>query len=156
PAQQPTRPAATIVFGLSAAVCGLYFECDFRSERDDFSSNRHLALRCWWSMIPRVEPEGMLFRKPASTPDQVRGRLFRDHPLADAAHPVRLEAGNGGLLRIDHAKILDDLELPVAGLGDVHVHASMMLAGHHLGQPAGTLGDLGVLKRLDDVVLIER
>src|SRR5262245_10550072 len=25
---------------------------------------------------PRVEPEGMLFRKPVSTPDQVRGRLF--------------------------------------------------------------------------------
>jgi hypothetical protein len=25
---------------------------------------------------PRVEPEGMLFRKPDSTPDQVRGRLF--------------------------------------------------------------------------------
>src|SRR5262245_21213515 len=33
------------------------------------------------SMIPRVKPEGMLFRKPASTPDQVRGRLFPDHAL---------------------------------------------------------------------------
>src|SRR5262249_24463204 len=33
------------------------------------------------SMIPRVEPEGMLFRKPVSTPDQVRGKLFRDHAL---------------------------------------------------------------------------
>jgi hypothetical protein len=32
-------------------------------------------------MIPRVEPEGMLFREPVSTPDQVRGRLFRDHAL---------------------------------------------------------------------------
>src|SRR5262245_46310020 len=50
-------------------------------ERDDFSSNRHLALLYCWSMIPRVEPEGMLFRKPASTPDQVRGELFRDHAL---------------------------------------------------------------------------
>src|SRR5262245_41601707 len=29
-------------------------------------------------MIPRVEPEGMLVRKPVSTPDQVRRRLFRD------------------------------------------------------------------------------
>src|SRR4051812_19730727 len=37
------------------------------------------ALPYCWSMIPRVEPEGMLFRKPVSTPDQVRGRLFRDH-----------------------------------------------------------------------------
>src|SRR5215468_5111225 len=38
------------------------------------------------SMIPRVEPEGMLFRKPVSTPDQVRGRLFRDH--AHALQPM--------------------------------------------------------------------
>jgi hypothetical protein len=47
------------------------------------------------SMIPRVEPEGRLFRKPVSTHsaskdareravDQVRGRLFRDHALAAA------------------------------------------------------------------------
>src|SRR5262249_31370121 len=43
-------------------------------ERDDFSSNCHLALIYCWSMIPRVEPEGMLFRKPVST--------FRDHALA--------------------------------------------------------------------------
>src|SRR5262249_48873618 len=54
-------------------------------ERDDFSSNRHLALFHCWSMIPRVEPEGMLFRKPVSTPDQVRGRLFRDHALINTA-----------------------------------------------------------------------
>src|SRR5262249_44045137 len=46
-------------------------------EPDDFSSNRHLALRYCWSMIPRVEPEGMLFRKPVST--------FRDHALSFAA-----------------------------------------------------------------------
>src|SRR5262245_58488309 len=36
-------------------------------------------------MIPRVEPEGMLIRKPASTPDQVRGRLFRDHARAGSS-----------------------------------------------------------------------
>src|SRR5262249_58929835 len=42
-------------------------------ERDDFSSNRHPALPFWWSMI--------FFRKPVPTPDQVRGRLFRDHAL---------------------------------------------------------------------------
>src|SRR5690349_2415129 len=52
-----------------------------------------------------------------------------DRRSADGAHPARLEARNGGFLRIDHAEILDDLELPVAGLGDVHVHANMMLAG---------------------------
>src|SRR5262249_8719912 len=38
-----------------------------------FSSNRHLALVYWRRMIPRVEPEGMLFRKPVST--------FQDHAL---------------------------------------------------------------------------
>src|SRR5262249_43691480 len=43
-------------------------------ERDDFCLNRHPALAFWWSMI--------FFRKPVSTPDQVRGRLFRDHALA--------------------------------------------------------------------------
>src|SRR5262245_66135348 len=32
-------------------------------ERDDFPSNRYLALIYSWGMIPRVEPEGMLFRK---------------------------------------------------------------------------------------------
>src|SRR5262249_45879241 len=42
-------------------------------ERDDFSSNRHPTLAFWWSMI--------FFRKPVPTPDQVRGRLFRDHAL---------------------------------------------------------------------------
>ena len=36
-------------------------------------------------MIPRVGPEGMLFGKPASTPDQVRGRLFPDHALGAGA-----------------------------------------------------------------------
>src|SRR5262249_58057611 len=46
-------------------------------ERDDFCLNRHPALAFWWSMIS--------FRKPVSTPDQVRGRLFRDHALGCAA-----------------------------------------------------------------------
>src|SRR5262249_4374556 len=41
-----------------------------------------LASAYSWSMIPRVEPEGRLFRKPVSTPYQVRGKLFRDHALA--------------------------------------------------------------------------
>src|SRR5262249_34416253 len=70
-----------------------------RSSGDDFSSNRHLALIYCWSMIPRVEPEGMLFRKPASTPDQVRGRLFRDHALAPvrADRPPRLSRCTGDI-----------------------------------------------------------
>src|ERR1700739_2679745 len=43
-----------------------------RLERDDSSSNRHPALRYWWSMIPASAGTG-LFRKPVST--------FRDHAL---------------------------------------------------------------------------
>ena len=43
-------------------------------DRDDFSSNRHRDLVLCLSMIPRVKPEGMLFRKPVPT--------FRDHALA--------------------------------------------------------------------------
>src|SRR5690348_2704931 len=42
-------------------------------------------------LIPRVKPEGMLFRKPVCTPDQVRGRLFRDH--AQGEKKVRPVAG---------------------------------------------------------------
>ena len=62
-------------------------------ERDDFSSIRHPALAYWCSIIPRVEPEGMLFPKSGPSPDQVRGRLFRDHALgqfdpASAARPA--------------------------------------------------------------------
>ena len=50
-------------------------------ERDDFSSNRHLALAYWWSMI--------FSGKPVSTPDQVRGRHFRDHAPGSVARWLR-------------------------------------------------------------------
>jgi hypothetical protein len=43
-------------------------------------------------MIPRVKPEGMLFRKPVPTPDQVRGKLFRDHALANQSRRNITEA----------------------------------------------------------------
>jgi len=40
-------------------------------------------------MIPRVEPEGIVFRKPASTPDQVQGRLFGIMlELGQPYHPI--------------------------------------------------------------------
>jgi hypothetical protein len=37
-----------------------------------------------WSMIPRVEPEGRLVRRPVATPDQVRDRLFEIMLLTSA------------------------------------------------------------------------
>ena len=56
-----------------------------RLERDDFSSNRHAALAICLHMIPRVEPEGMLFRKPVppigSSPRACfLGSCVRKHP----------------------------------------------------------------------------
>jgi len=66
----------------------------------------------------------------------------------------------GGALRVrcpartpsvDYSQILDDLERATLGLGDVHVHPNVMLAGHHLGRTARALGDLGVVERLMSV-----
>jgi hypothetical protein len=45
-------------------------------ERDDFSFARHPALDCWWSMIPRVEPEGRLFPKTGAQPGSSPGQAF--------------------------------------------------------------------------------
>ena len=69
-------------------------------------------------------------KEPALLPSCATS-LHRPPRSTDGAHLACLEAGHGGLLGIDHAEILDDLELPVAGLGNVHVHANMVLAGHH-------------------------
>src|SRR5215510_12240875 len=48
-----------------------------------------------WRMIPRVKPEGRLFRKPVPSPDHVRARLFRDHALmrGDAGADLAAHAG---------------------------------------------------------------
>jgi hypothetical protein len=48
-----------------------------RLERDELWLDRHPALAFCLSMIPRVEPEGMLFGKPDST--------FPDHALIRAS-----------------------------------------------------------------------
>ena len=45
---------------------------------------------------------------------------------------------------------------PLLRLGDVHVHANVVLAGHHFGRTARPFGDPGVVERLDDVVLPQR
>src|SRR5712671_1261528 len=50
------------------------------------------------------------------------------------AHPVGFsKARDVLLLRINDAEVLDDLEAAVAGLGDIHVHANMVLTGNHFG-----------------------
>ena len=60
------------------------------------------------------------------------------------------------LLGIDNSEVLDDLELAVARLGDVHVHAHVMLAGHHLCGAAGPLRDRRVIERPNDRIPLER
>src|SRR5205814_5179696 len=42
-------------------------------------------------------------------------------------------------VRIDEAEVLDDLEPAGLRLRDVHVHAQVVLPGHHLGGTARTL-----------------
>src|SRR5215211_2460691 len=64
---------------------------------------RHPALSFCLSMIPRVEPEGMLFGKPVPTPHQVRGRLFPDHALRRKGTPLGL-----------NSRAVDDLEISAA------------------------------------------
>src|SRR5258705_6628826 len=72
------------------------------------------------------------------------------------AHPARFDDRNLAFFRVDDAEALHDPELTALGLGDVHVHSNVMLTGHHFGRTTWTLGDLGVVERLDDIVLLER
>ena len=69
---------------------------------------------------------------------------------------LELHGRHHALVRVDGAEALDDLEAAVGDLGDVHVHANMMLAGHHLGRAARAFGDPGMVERRDDVVLPQR
>jgi hypothetical protein len=54
-------------------------------------------------MIPRVKPEGMLFGKPVSTPQQVRGTLFRIMPWSLCSVPIGSERNSLVLTRFLHA-----------------------------------------------------
>ena len=54
------------------------------------------------------------------------------------------------------AKVLDNLERTVLRSRDVHIHAHVVLAGHHLSGASRTLWDAGVVEGRDDVVLLER
>jgi hypothetical protein len=74
-------------------------------------------------MIPRVEPEGMLSRKPVSTPDQVRGRLFRGHALATARLP-----GSATLSAMLPSRSIDQVETDLLALRAAAERAGTALA----------------------------
>src|SRR5476649_172769 len=73
---------------------------------------------------------------------------------AASLHPA-ISGRDQALLRIDDPQVLDDLEVAVSRLGDVHVHPNVVLAGHHLGRTVGSVGDRCVIERLYDIVLVE-
>src|SRR6202021_3408854 len=77
--------------------------------------------------------------------------------LSGSAHAGKFDRTRDvRLLRVNDSQAFDNPEMAVVGLGDVHVHANVMLTGHHFSGTTRPLGDLGVVKRLDHVVLLER
>src|ERR1700691_2700947 len=58
-------------------------------------------------------------------------------PLARSAHAGKLyRTRNNRFLRVNDAQALNDPEMAVVGLGDVRVHANVMLTGHHFSRTA--------------------
>src|SRR6266702_1331531 len=57
--------------------------------------------------------------------------------------------------RIDGAQLFDDLEPAARRLGDVHVHADVMLPRHHFRRAAGALRDLRMVERRYHLVPVD-
>ena len=72
--------------------------------------------------------------------------------------PVLTDLPNAlhALLWIDRPQALDNLEVTVARLGNVHVHANVMLTGHHFSRTTRSFSDLCVVQCLDDIFLLQR
>ena len=70
--------------------------------------------------------------------------------------PATLPHALHALPRINDTEVLDDLEMAVVCLGDVHVHADVMLTGRHFRGTARPLGERGVVERPDDRILLQR
>jgi len=72
--------------------------------------------------------------------------------------PVLTDSPNAlhAFLWIDRPQTLDNLEVTVPRLGNVHVHANMMLTRHHFSGATRPLRDLCMVQCLDDMVLLER
>src|SRR5215468_9680724 len=86
-----------------------------------FSAKAMSAFMTILTGVRGLELEHDLFRKPVSSPDQVRAKLFRDHPLAPDRCAVDEQtalgddplAGPQALEHLDHSALGDaDLDRP--------------------------------------------
>ena len=88
---------------------------------------------------------------PALAERDVDATRLRDRPANREFSGHRLEAGNRRarsdflFLWIDDPQALDNLEITVVCLGNVHVHSNVMLTGHHFSRTTRPLGDLCVV-----------
>src|SRR5580704_15188324 len=125
-------------------------------EEIDTAHGQHATTKARWLYVEPSSRSGSLvehdlFRKPVSTPDQVRGRLFRDHALLPQFHRatvveavlVVLDDGGDGL---EHVLVaLFDHVLQIKVLDWDVVVAEFEIAAHRL--------EVGLFHRLSDVVL---
>ena len=81
---------------------GVVFRRAMSLARDDSSVARHHDLGSWWSMILRVKPEGMLFRKPDSPPRIKCGAGLSDHALTGLRSAMQGRGPSGHSHRLLH------------------------------------------------------
>src|SRR3954452_18644327 len=68
---------------------------------------------------------------PSVSREAARQSGLSSFQLVREASALGSDADLHALLRVDRAELLDDLELAVNRLGDVHVHPQVMLTGDH-------------------------
>jgi hypothetical protein len=74
-------------------------------------------------------------------------------PIGVALSPTCLPNALRALLWINNAEVLDNLEMTLVGLSDVHVHSNVMLAGHHFSRATWSLSDPCMIQRVDHIFL---
>jgi hypothetical protein len=72
--------------------------------------------------------------------------------------PVLTDLPNAlhAFLWIDRPQTLDNLEVTVPSLGNVHVHSHVMLTGYHVSRTTRACSDLCVVQCPDDIFLLQR
>src|SRR5258708_1785178 len=88
-------------------------------------------------------------RPKAARPGFARVQRPHRHRVSARQRFLGRRGRHHALVGIDRAEALDDLHAAVDHLGDVHVHANVVLPRHHLGGAARTFSDPGMIERLD-------